>query len=119
MVTMVEKSDWPSIMTRRFGFFPCSHHMDDWRKTKVLYACYDNKDALDGHSEKYCNCLKDCSPGSAYFKLEEFSGHCKYFSVQKNCPLHFGMYSFLRKLYVLKWPKDVNKIIHFKNIIAK
>lgn len=32
--------------------FACSHHMDDGRKENELYACYENKDAMDGHSEK-------------------------------------------------------------------
>ena len=80
MVTMVEQSDWPIDMTRKFGYCPCSHHMADWCKENELYACYKNKNAMYGHSKKYCNFSKDHAPSSAS-KLESFIGHCNDFSV--------------------------------------
>ena len=82
MVNMVEKVDWPSGVTRRFGFFPCSHHMDDWHKASELYACYKSKDSIDGHSDKYHNCSKDHAPRSEYLKLKAFTGHCMDFELQ-------------------------------------
>ena len=112
------KADWPSGMTRKFGFCTWSHHMADWRKENVFYACHNNKDAMDGHSEKYRNCSNDHSPSSASFKLESFIWHCKDFVVKQKCLLHFGIYSFLRKLYGLKWPKDLKEISLLKYIIA-
>ena len=116
---MAKGSEWPSTVKSRFGYCPCSHQRSDWRKSNNLYSCYECKDAMDGHSDKFRNCLRDKAPRAPSFKVEPFVAHCKDFSLNRNCPLHFGMYCFLRKLYDLSWPKDMKKKQHLKCIIQK
>ena len=116
---MVEGPERPSSQTSILGYCPCSHQRSDWRKSNNLYSCDENKDALDGQFDNYCNCSRDKAPRAQLFKVKAFAAHCKDFSLNRNCPLHFGMYCFLRKLYDLSWPKDMKKRQHLKCIIQK
>ena len=116
---MVKGPEWPSSQTSTLGYCPCSHQRSDWRKSNNLYSCYECKDAMDGHSDKFRNCSRDKAPRAPSFKVESFVAHCKDFSLNRNCPLHFGMYCFLRKLYDLSWPKDIKKKQHLKCTIQK
>ena len=106
---MAAGADWPSSQKGRFGYCPCSHQKAAWRKSQNLYSCSENRDTLDGRSDKFCNCSRDRAPRAPCFTLEAFIGHCKDFAVNCQCPLHFAMYGFIRKLYELKWPKDMKK----------
>ena len=63
---------------------PCSHQRSDWRKSNNLYSCDENKDALDGQSDKYRNCLRDKAPRAQSFKVKAFAAHCKDLSVNRN-----------------------------------
>ena len=111
--------EWPSSQDSRFGYCPCSHQMSEWRKSYNLYSCDENKDALEGDSDKYRNCSRDKAPRAQSFKMKAFAAHCKDFSLNRNCPLHFGMYCFLRKIYHNRWPKDMQQRPHIKCIIGK
>ena len=106
---MAAGGEWPSSQKGRFGYCPCSHHKAAWRKSHNLYSCDENRDTLDGRSDKYRNCSHDRAPRAPWFKLEAFIAHCKDYALKRHCPLHFAMYSFVRKLYKLKWPKDMKK----------
>ena len=106
---MAAGAEWPSSQKGRFGYCPCSHQKAAWRKSHNLYSCDENRNALEGRPDKYRNCSGDRAPRAPWFKLEAFIAHCKDFALKRHCPLHFAMYSFVRKLYELKWPKDMKK----------
>ena len=40
-----------------------NNHMADWRKTNVLYAYHDNKDAMDGNSKNIITVRKSVQLG--------------------------------------------------------
>ena len=77
---MVEGPEWPSSLTSRLGYCPCSHHRSDWRITNNLYACEENRGALDGHSENIV-ISGDKASRAPSFKVGLFIAHCKDFAV--------------------------------------
>lgn len=121
MVAMVDGSHWSRTIYSKC--VPCIHSREVWcRSNNNLYACYKNRNALDGNSNNYQNYSNDTSPRDPHFLLNNFIGHCKYFTLKTDCPLRFRAYSFRRKLYALKWPRDMNnqenlKIYHRKRIV--